>query len=711
MTIPPAIHLRNGGTSVLLDTTTPGLPSVVHWGADLGYLPHDVLVDIARSVVPQRVSGGLDASARLTLLPQEAFGWLGTPGLSGSRRGRDFSTALALTGLDYTDTDIVLFAEDVAGRLRLRLDLAVTRAGLVTTHSTLTNDGDDGYEVGELAATLPLPDSAREILDTTGRHLRERNPQRHAFTFGSHVRESRKGRPGADATLLLVAGTPTFSFERGTAHALHLAWSGNHRLSAERSPSAPSFVRAAELLAPGEIILDRGESYTTPVAVASWGDGLNALSARFHEDLRSRPHHPRSPRKVTLNTWEAVYFDQDLDHLTRLADVAADVGVERFVLDDGWFRGRRDDTTSLGDWTVDRDVWRDGLSPLFDHLVARGLECGLWVEPEMVSPDSDLARAHPDWILGTRGTWPLEGRQQQVLDLSHSDAYDYVLTALDDLLTEYPIRYLKWDHNRDLLEAGSVRTGRGAVHANVEALYRLLDELKARHPGLEIESCASGGARVDLGILDHTDRIWASDTNDALERLTIQKYTGLVVPGELIGAHIGGPRAHTTGREQALSFRAAVALLGHFGIEWDLTAAGEGEIAEVSEWVALYKTWRSMLHSGASVHADLPDPSMDLRGVVAEDGESALFVFSQTSTSSSYPPDRVFLPGLDDHRLYEVSRLRQPPAGEDVGQSPLAWSEDPVTVTGSALRLVGLQPPTLLPEQAQVILLTEVAAS
>ncbi|WP_241992346.1 alpha-galactosidase [Cryobacterium lactosi] len=700
------MHLRNGGTSVLVDTSGPGLPVIVHWGADLGSPDSAGLAAMVLATLPQRVSGGLDVPARLSLLPLEATGWQGTPGLTGSRSGRFFSPALSVAAIEHTDSTLTVHAADTTSALALRIDLAVDAAGVLSSVLTLTNTGDDHYDLADLCVTLPLPTTATEILDTTGRHLRERTPQRHDFTIGRHQRDSRKGRPGADATLLLAAGTPGFGFERGQVHALHLASSGNHRLAAEKLITGSSFLQAGELLAAGEIRLAPGAEYSTPTVIASWGDGLTELSARIHTRLRARPTHPSGPRPVTLNTWEAVYFDHDLDRLTALADAAARVGVERYVLDDGWFHGRRDDTAGLGDWVVDAGVWPDGLGPLIDTVTGLGMQFGLWVEPEMVNPDSDLARAHPDWMLQAAGRLPALGRQQQVLDLSHPAAYAYLLEKLDALLVEYPIGYLKWDHNRDLVDAGSTLTGTAAVHDNVLALYALLDELKARHPGLEIESCASGGARVDLGILDHTDRIWTSDCIDPIERLTIQKYTGLLVPYELMGAHISGPVSHSTGRRHELSLRAGVALFGHLGIEWDIASLTEDECTELSGWIALYKANRALLHTGTSVHADHPDPAVDLRGVVAADRSRALFVFTQVAASQFYPVGALRFPGLDDDRDYTVRPVFLESTGTGNGQSPLPWSQRPLTLSGRALRTIGLQGPVLFPEHLAVFEIT-----
>jgi alpha-galactosidase len=567
------LHLRRGGTSVVLDTSWGPLPSIVFWGADLGELNPAELAALGIAARPQRVSGGFDEPAPLTLIPQESSGWLGTPGLSGHRAGRFFSTKLVSEAVDVDEasaTAVISATDDEAG-LTAIITVEVTIAGLLRQRISLENRSSDPYSLTALAPTFPVPHDVTELLDTTGRHLRERSPQRHAFTIGTHLRESRRGRPGSDASLLLAAGRPGFGFERGLVYAVHTAWSGNHRLLAEKTPTAESFLSAGELLVNGELELAEGETYTTPWAIGTWGDGLNQLSKRSHDELRARPQHPSRPRPVTLNTWEAVYFDQNLDALNALAERAAQVGVERFVLDDGWFRGRRDDTAGLGDWFVDADVWPSGLKPLIDTVRGLGMEFGLWVEPEMINLDGELARKHPEWILRGRQDLPVEARQQQVLDLAHPDAWQYILDRLDSLLKENDIAYLKWDHNRDLLEAGSA-TGKPHVHANVLALYRLLAALKSRHPALEIESCASGGARVDLGILEHTDRIWTSDTLDPIERLQIQRYTGLLVPAEMMGAHLTSPKVHSTGRSVSLDLSAGVALFGHLGIEWNLTA-------------------------------------------------------------------------------------------------------------------------------------------
>jgi alpha-galactosidase len=326
----------------------------------------------------------------------------------------------------------------------------------------------------------------------------------------------------------------------------------------------------------------------------------------------------------------------------------------------------------------------------------------------MINLDSRLAADHPDWIIQAEGRLPISGRQQQVLNLANPGAYDYILECIDTILSTHDIAYIKWDHNRDLLDAADAVTGHAVVHRNVEAVYRLMRTLKDRHPGLEIESCASGGARVDLGVLDHTDRIWTSDCIDPLERLTIQKYTGLLVPPELMGMHISGPTSHSTGRTHALPFRAATAIFGHYGIEWDISKLTATETEHLKEWIDLHLQWRDVLHTGHVVHTDLPDPAMDLRGTVASDKSSALFAYSLTASSASYPPGKLTFPGLDPHRAYAV-RLSSPyTALPGNGQSPLAWAEAsltgaPLALTGATLAHVGIQAPVLLPEQSILI--------
>ncbi|MBN8883840.1 MAG: alpha-galactosidase, partial [Salana multivorans] len=511
-------------------------------------------------------------------------------------------------------------------------------------------------------------------------------------------------------TLPLLAGDPGFDHTHGQAWGLHVARSGNQRSYAElQMPSGQAVLGGGELLLAGEIRLAPGESYEGPWVYGSYGVGLSELSRRFHEFLRSRPNHPRTPRKALVNCWEAVFFDHDLGRLTAIADAAAAVGIERFVLDDGWFRGRRGITAGLGDWYVDDEVYPDGLTPLVDHVRGLGMEFGLWFEPEMINLDSDLARAHPDWVLRVPTRVPVSSKHQQVLDLTVPEAWQYLYDRIHTILSEHDIGFVKWDFNRDLVDAGRQASGTAGVHAQTLALYRLLAELRAAHPNVEIESCASGGGRIDLGILEHTDRVWTSDVLDPLERQVIEAGTGLLLPPELMGSHVSSPRSHSTGRQHDLSFRAATAFFNHFGVEWDLTTASEEDRAELARWIALYQEHRDLLHGGVSLVLDSADPARRVHGVVAHDGSEAILALVQLRPGLSHPPAKLRITGLDPDRTYRVSPLSP---GDELlrfrGEWAPAWWYDGIELSGRVLAASGLRAPNQYPEHTALIHLVAV---
>jgi alpha-galactosidase len=705
-------HLRAGGVSLLVASEHPGaMPRILHWGADLGDLTDDQVTDVWRASRPVVSHSAYDSVRPLGIVPQPADGFAGRPVLDGFRIARSDVVTPDFAGWTLVRQEsgsLQWESADASGGVRLTTELELTDSGVARMRHTLTNDERGDFAIGALRVALPLAAPATELLDLTGRWCRERSPQRRPLQQGSWVRESRRGRTGHDATLLLLAGTPGFGFGHGEVWAVHVAWSGDHTTYAERMPEGDAHLGGGELLGAGEVLLGDGESYATPWLYAAWSDaGIDGVGDRMHSLLRSRPSHPRTPRPVVLNTWEAVYFEQDLDTLLRLADAAAGIGVERFVLDDGWFRGRRDDRSGLGDWTVDAVRWPGGLHPLVDHVRSLGMDFGLWVEPEMVNLDSDLARAHPDWILRGREELPATWRHQQVVDLQNPAVFAHLRDALLALLDEYPIAYLKWDHNRDLTDVA--HDGRPAVHGQTQALYALLDSLRAVHPEVEIESCASGGGRVDLEVLERTDRIWTSDCNDALERQSIQRWTQLLVPPELMGAHVGAPVAHTTGRRHGLAFRAVTALFGHFGIEWDLTSLSDAERAELARWIAFYKQMRPLLHTGRVVRSDHPDPGLWVHGVVSQDRDDALYALVSVASSQTTVPLPVRLPGLDPERIYrvEVCDVVDRPPGAYHAVSGL--EEDAVVLPGRVLSAAGVTIPIVLPETARLLRVSAVS--
>ena len=693
------IHLRGRDTDVILDLSH-GAPVIMHWGAPLS----GSIDDAAIAAVSERplVQAGPDTIAPVSIVPEHGAGFPGRPGLLGARPdGRDWAPRFRPAGHSFDGHCLTVEARDDVAGLALTTTTALDHT--LSVRVELTNlSPDEPYQLHGLSVTLPLPQRAAELQTFSGRWSREFQPGREPWPDGTRIFENRRGRTSHEHPPLLFAGTAGFNEWNGSVWGAHLAWSGNHVLLAERLADGGRYIQLGELLHPGEIALEPGSSYRSPEVVAVHSDiGLNPATQQFHRRLRSRPEHPRSPRPVMFNSWEAVYFDHGLDKLRALADRAARAGVERFVLDDGWFGSRRDDTSGLGDWVVSADAHPLGLDPLIEHVTGSGMTFGIWVEPGMVSPDSDLYRAHPEWALVTDGYEPVLARNQLVLDLARTDAFDHVLGRLDTLLTDHDISFVKWDMNRDHIGASGAG-GAAGTHAQTAAVYKLMDELLAGHPGLEIESCSSGGARIDHEVLRRCVRVWTSDCNDPVERQTIQRGTSMLIPPEMMGAHIGPERSHTTGRRHDLAFRAATALFGHLGVECDLLELSDAELDDLAEVIAVHKRFRSLLHHGDAVRFD-SDPAHVVHGVYATDRSQALISFAAVASATGPVPAPLLVPGLDPDRSYRVEPVRLPGEQRGWARSSPAWIEQGAVMGGDALAEPGLPLPPLNPETALLI--------
>lgn len=696
------IHLPGEAVSVVVDVAS-GVPAIEYWGARIG----STTSNVSDQVVPH---AGLDAIAPLSVLPAE--GSLVRPGLAGHRRGgRHWSPRFVYVDhvVDHDVSRLEVRARDEVAELEVTTHMSLID-DVLSVSVALTNLGDGPYMLDAATVTVPLVDRARRLGTYSGRWGAEFACHSFEWPIGAWSVENRTGRTSHEHPPYLWVTSDHADEWSGEVWGLHLAWSGNHSVYAERLVDGRRYVQWGELFHPGEMCVYPGETYTTPTVIGVHSDrGFTPASWGFHREARRRRPALRSSRKVHLNTWEAVYFRHDLERLKSLADSAAEVGIERFVLDDGWFGARRDDRSGLGDWEVSTDVYPDGLAPLIDHVRSLGMDFGIWVEPEMVNPDSELFREHPDWALTTEGYDAPLGRHQLVLDLTRTDAFEHVLARLDTLLAENGIAYVKWDMNRWVVQ-GSGPEGKAASHEQTIAVYRLIDELRARHRDVEFESCASGGGRIDHEMLRRVERFWTSDNNDASERARIHHGASMLLPPDVLGTHVGASPAHNTGRRIPMAFRVVPTLFGHMGVEADVTAMDERDRAVLRHGIETYKTYRDLVHTGRFFRVDR-DSSGLCFGVESESGDESLVCWLQIEASDA--PSAWRLPGLVGDATYRIRHVPLVPGGSDstsmgvARRQPTWWSSvsggDEVSVTADFLRSIGLPAPALGPLRAVVL--------
>ncbi len=700
------VILESAGASLILDCAVGERARILYWGARLSRPdPKQIETMLTRQHAP----GGPDVEIASSLLNETGSAIAGMSGFSAHRNGQDWASRFRVTDLRRMDKQgIEIVCEDPNTKVRathvIILDVAYD---VMTCQTQIENFGDQPLAVDWCAAIcLPLDPRATRLIGFTGRWADEFQLEEISPFTGSYVRENKSGRTSHESFPGLLAAADESHEQGGLCFGFHLGWSGNHRVRVDHLNDGRSFVQLGELFFPGEMMLAPGQIYQTPdLYAAISSSGFSALSRSFHSHLRQSlmaDRIARKPRPIHYNTWEAVYFDHDPGALFELAEKAASVGAERFILDDGWFGSRRDDTAGLGDWWPSEQIYPDGLAPLIEHVTGLGMEFGLWFEPEMVNPDSDLYRQHPDWVLHAPGVDPVPFRSQLVLDLTREEVCDYLFERMDKLLSAHEISYIKWDMNRDVHHPGS--GGRPAGHAQTRALYGLIDRLRAAHPDLEIESCSSGGGRADYGILQRTDRIWTSDSNDALDRQKIQRGASHFFPLAVMGAHVGPARCHITGRRLSMRLRVATALFGHMGMELDLLKESEKDLATLKAGIALHKKYRPLIHDGDFHRVETP-AHVNAVGVVAKDLSEALFSWCNLTGHRGTLPGRFFVPGLDPDRAYRTKIIWPDPALSVSRPSvleALELSGEGAVLQGETLMTVGLQVPLLHPESCLI---------
>ncbi len=681
------LHLRNDFVSYVLRVHDDGRLGQIHVGAPLAV--DRVLAGVASPEVFERE--GLDLHGRppvAVAYPTTGTGDYRIPALTVELA--DGSTVVDLRYIEHrivagkpdwpenplpttyveaddeADTLVVTLADGLSG---LTVELAFTIFAdrpVVARSARIRNDGTDSIQLNAaMSLSVDLPDADWHRLQLSGTWARENHVVTGPLRPGRQSVGSDRGASSHQHNPFMALVRPTTTEATGEVYGFSLVYSGNFIAEAEVDTHGTTRIRLGISPDTFRWALQPGEAFVTPEAIVVYSDhGLGGMSDAFHGLFRERLARGvwrDAPRPILLNNWEATYFDFDQPKLLRIASAARDLGVELFVLDDGWYGKRDSDDSSLGDWFVDRAKLPDGLDGLGRQVEALGLRFGVWIEPEMISPRSRLFEAHPDWAIGVPGRPRTESRRQLVLDMSRPEIVDHLFGALSDVFATAPISYVKWDMNRTITEPYSLalpaeRQGE-FFHRHILGVYDLYRRLTTAFPNILFESCAGGGGRFDPGMLAFAPQAWTSDDTDAIERLKIQWGTSLAYPISSMGAHVAAAPNHQTGRITPIETRAAVAFFGAFGYELDPTALSDADRTAIADQIAFYKVHRTTFQYGRFVRLRSPfEPGRDDTAwmVVSPDGSSAIVAYVKALNEPTPPSDRLRLRGLDPAAAYRV---------------------------------------------------------
>ena len=620
----------------------------------------------------------------LTTTPQEFVGWGGglfvEPDLKITfpNGNRDLVLKYVSNSIDGNKLSIVM--KDISLEVYVTLEYQLdAETGILRRSADIANRTGAPFTIEQVAAgTWNLPRGTDYRLRyLTGRWAAEWNVQKQPIHPGKTVLESRRGTTGAQ-------NNPWFAIDRegsndeqqGSVWFGALGWSGSWQITVEQDQLQQVRVTGGMNAFDFGYRLKSGESFQTPYFYGGYSDhGIGGASRLMHRlEIDSiLPHHPTPKlRPVLYNSWEATGFNVDEAGQIALAEKAASIGVERFVMDDGWFGERKNDHAGLGDWYVNPQKFPHGLKPLIDKVHSLGMDFGLWVEPEMVNPDSDLYRKHPDWVLNFPGRPRTEGRNQLVLNLARPDVRAYVYGFLDKLLNENQIAFLKWDYNRNWSEPGWPAVApdeeKNVYVDFIRNYYSILAELRKNHPNIEIESCSGGGGRVDLGVMQYTDEVWTSDNTDAFDRLLIQNgFTYAYTPGVMMAWVTDSP-TWVNRRNLSLEYRFLSSMQGSLGIGANLNKWTPDDFAKAKQMVAQYKTIRDTVQRGELYRLISPEHNSEqsVTESVSRDGRQAVTFAFLHSSQEMYPFPRIFLRGLDPNAIYKVNAF----AGKLMDGSP-----------------------------------------
>ena len=580
---------------------------------------------------------------------------------------------------DEADTLEIDLKDPLSG-ITVTLSYTVFSQRDVICRHTVISNPDSGSTLTlnhAMSACIDFPSASFSMLQLSGAHCRERVPFIRQLVPGVQEVSSRRGASSHQQHPFIALLEEGATETQGTVYGFSLVYSGNFLMQAETDQCFTTRILAG--INPETFFwkLEPGALFTTPeVVMVRSRNGLGEMSRTYHDLYRSRMCRGQwrdKDRPIVINNWEATYFAFTGEKLCALAEKAADAGIELFVLDDGWFGERDDDFRSLGDWTVNTNKIPGGLAALANDIREKGLAFGLWVEPEMISEDSDLYRLHPDWCLRVPGRKPVTGRSQLVIDLSRTDVVDYLINTFTQIFKSAPITYVKWDFNRHLTDVASTalpadRQGE-VFHRFVLGLYRLMDTLTTRFPNLLFESCSGGGGRYDPAILQYMPQTWTSDNTDALSRTWIQLATSIVYPASTMSCHVSAVPNHQTGRNAPLMLRFAVAAAGTFGYELDLTRLPQQELDNIKSLTQQYKQIRTLVRTGDLYRIKTPwhisgcaDYAGGLFGTgdtaswlyVSKEADDALFTVIWLMPGANPSGCSYRLQGLDPNAQYKI---------------------------------------------------------
>ena len=561
---------------------------------------------------------------------------------------------------------LILHMLDKGDGLEVDLLYSVFECEDVITRSVkVRNNGDKDIRLTKVySACIDMDDEDFEMLTLHGSWARERQMERRSIAYGKQSVSSLRGESSHQDHPFMAWMTKGSNQVSGDVYGMHFVYSGNFIAQIEKS-QFDSIRAVMGIHSEGfEWLLTPGDEFVAPEVVLTYShNGIGQMSRNLHDFYREhliRSKYLHQKRPVLINNWEATYFDFDTDKLLAIAKSAAEHGIEMLVMDDGWFGHRNDDTTSLGDWFVNENKIKGGLKHLVDEVNKLGLKFGIWMEPEMISPDSELYRKHPDWAFSVPERTATLSRNQYVLDLSRKEVRDYVYECVYKVISSANIEYVKWDMNRQLTDIGSMeftgdRQGELA-HRYVLGVYELQERLVRDFPDLLLENCSGGGARFDPGMLYYSPQIWCSDDTDAIERLSIQEGTELIYPLSTMGAHVSDCPNHTVGRTTPFMTRAHVALAGTFGYELDITKISSEEREMIPEQVALYHKYNDLVREGDyyRIASYRENGLYDCYMVVAKDKREALVTYVQVLGRPNVHSRKIKLLGLNEAADYRL---------------------------------------------------------